>query len=140
MAVSKFLVVLALFFTCLSLANSDPFRTRPWEQNEMVSPNDGLDTVDTDAKEPEQNGGGYIRGWCRHGCCYAGSNGCIRCCRYPNEETNSVGMQKRGRGGCKYGCCGSYANGQCSACCSRSQVAEKAKKDEASPVWAQGRP
>ncbi|VVB02990.1 unnamed protein product [Arabis nemorensis] len=68
MAISKFLVVLALFFTCLSLAISEP--SKPWEQTEMVNPNE-----ETDVKEPDQNGGGYT-GWCRHGCCYGGSNGC----------------------------------------------------------------
>lgn len=71
---------------------------------------------ETDVKEPEQSGGGYT-GRCRYGCCYRGSYGCIRCCRYPNEVTNSVGMQKRGR----------------------NQVAEKAN-EETSPVWAQGQP
>ncbi|VVB02993.1 unnamed protein product [Arabis nemorensis] len=101
----------------------------------MVNLND-----ETDAKEPEQYGGGYFTGRCIHGCCYGGRNGCIGCCRYPHEKTNSVGMQKRGRGGCKYGCCGSYAYGQCSACCNHSQVAENAKEQEATPVWAQVQP
>ncbi|XP_010517613.1 PREDICTED: CYC02 protein-like [Camelina sativa] len=129
MASYKFLVVLVLFATCLSLANSDPFRTTPSEQTEtVVNLND-----ETDAKEPQQYGGGYNSGRCRYGCCYRGSYGCIRCCGYPNEETNSVETSKRGRGGCKYGCCGSYAYGQCSACCSRTQVAEKSTEQEASP-------
>ncbi|KAG2301833.1 hypothetical protein Bca52824_030484 [Brassica carinata] len=114
MASSKFLVVLALFFTCLSLISAG-YRNKPWEQNEMVNPNGA---TDTDAKEPGQWGGGYV-GWCRHGCCYTGRNGCIQCCRYANEQINSVGMQKRGRG----------------------QVEEKSSKEEkASPVWTQGRP
>ncbi|KAF8080143.1 hypothetical protein N665_0972s0004 [Sinapis alba] len=114
MASSKFLVVLALFFTCLSL-NSAVFQTKPWEQTEMVNPNGA---IDTNAKEPGQWGGGYV-GWCRHGCCYTGRNGCIQCCRYANEQTNSVGMQQRGRG----------------------QVEEKSSKEEkASPVWTQNRP
>ncbi|KAL0793087.1 hypothetical protein Bca101_064464 [Brassica carinata] len=83
--------------------------------NEMVNPNGA---TDTNAKEPGQWGGGYV-GWCRHGCCYTGRNGCIQCCRYANEQINSVGMQKRGRG----------------------QVEEKSSKEEkASPVWTQGRP
>ncbi|CAH2046392.1 unnamed protein product [Thlaspi arvense] len=112
MASSKFIVVLALFFTCLALANSAPFGSKPWEQTEMVNPND----IDTGVKEPEQWGGGYT-GWCRHGCCYAGRNGCLRCCRYANEETNSVGKR------------------------SHSQVAEKSPmEEEASRVWAQSRP
>ncbi|KFK36976.1 hypothetical protein AALP_AA4G196500 [Arabis alpina] len=113
MAISKFLVVLALFFTCLSLAISEPFRSKPWEQTEMENPN-----KETHAKEPEQWGGGYV-GWCRHGCCYSGNNGCIRCCRYANEEPNSVETQKKH---------------------SRSQVTENAKEQEATPVWTQVQP
>ncbi|KFK36975.1 hypothetical protein AALP_AA4G196400 [Arabis alpina] len=101
MAVSKF--VMALFFTCLILANSDSFRNRPWEEK-------------PDGKEPEQYAGGP-RGYDTNlpspcVCCYGGPSGCLRCCRYPHEKTNSVEMQKRGR----------------------------AKEEKASPVWAHGQP
>ncbi|CAH2058560.1 unnamed protein product [Thlaspi arvense] len=83
---SKFLLLMALFFTCVSLANSarPPFRANPGNK--------------LNAKEPEQYdyGGGYVTGPCRYGCCYRGGKNCIGCCRHLN--TNRVGMQKRSRG------------------------------------------
>ncbi|CAN7001918.1 unnamed protein product [Brassica oleracea var. botrytis] len=41
MASSKFLVVLALFFTCLSL-NSADYRNKPWEQSTVAAIRDAM--------------------------------------------------------------------------------------------------